>query len=1190
MRKKLLAFILAFALALPLIANGAAFKTNQILDPVGAGIVVSNGVGTSTLSTIGLNTFVPYTGASSDVDLGSHTLNAQNVKVNGGTGLGVSLEVGGSVDANYYYASSFGQIFDNNANGHLYTLNLSSATADTLAGFDSSKNLVSVSTSTLGIPNYWTLSGANLYNNVGTNVGIGTTTPATQLHLFTSGGASTLRVDTQSSTQPAVISINDVNTSSGTANIYYTPSGASGANVLNIPNSSGFQVGAGASGGFSFNTRSTATTSVIRFATGGNALSNVRMTIGSTGNVGVGTTSPWKLFSVAGDMSLTGAFFDKNNSAGALGSVLQSTITGTQWVATSSLGLSTTNVSEGANLYYTDARVNAYVAASTTIPKTYATNTWTAQQTFNNSPPLFGTMTQGSILFAGASGVLSQDNANFFWDDTANTLSVGSTLGSEKMTNGTFTGNANGWSVGSGWAYSSNTVVHSSNGTAVLSQTSGSMVSTVIIGETYSLSYTISGWSVGTVTPTIGGVTLTARSADGTYNEKFVAVSTTALVFTPSNTARFTIDTVTLKKVTGGVVSGGSFFGASYTATQQGSGATTAAGVTLENTTPATISVLQASPSLLLRGQGYSSSGSVTYPYEVQSYAIGMVNTSPYGKWINQWRGNSGSWAEFLSFDSDPAGKGFLFTPPTSQSNTNPGSTRLFTLNNTGSNTWMDFTFSGTRKATIGATSNGYLTFNSTGANITFSDNSNSILAQIFDGGLYVTQGGFFGGSVTAGFTNTSPPSTFTNYGSTGLKTTKITVSGTLTGTYTQVLVDASGSVCSGSPSNTCASHTDESGCNANDYHGGCSWYGGQSCASFNGTDSSTCTTGHSGCTWDSASCSAFNGTDSTTCNSNSGCSWTGTSDCGAFTGSGEGTCVAYSGCAWSPDSFSDCSAFNGNSGGCNTTSGCSIASSNYCSSYTDTATCNGNGCSASVTNDCSPLSDGGGDGSSCATQPECSYDSGSGSCSGSYFSSCNGDNSTCSGSYLTTPAYCYGSYDPMTCAGSYSPGTCSGTWGSCNGTPTCAGIDDSSSCGSESGCSWTSGIAITLPADSVSFERTYWIKKITSGTMTILPNTDQTIDGASSISTSTTNVAYMLSYYRDLGDCSTVSEGSCSGTTGCSASYPSCSWNGSSCDGGAGCSGYGDEGSCNAATYYSGCSGTYVVSKKWYIMSQYKP
>lgn len=40
-------------------------------------------------------------------------------------------------------------------------------------------------------------------------------------------------------------------------------------------------------------------------------------------------------------------------------------------------------------------------------------------------PP--GAFTQGSVVFAGPSGVLGQDNANLFWDDTNNRLGVGTT-------------------------------------------------------------------------------------------------------------------------------------------------------------------------------------------------------------------------------------------------------------------------------------------------------------------------------------------------------------------------------------------------------------------------------------------------------------------------------------------------------------------------------------------------------------------------------------------------------------------------------------------------------------------------------------------------------------------------------------------------------------------------------------------
>lgn len=52
-------------------------------------------------------------------------------------------------------------------------------------------------------------------------------------------------------------------------------------------------------------------------------------------------------------------------------------------------------------------------------------NTWTGQQTFNTSAPIFGTMTAGSVLFAGTGGLLSQDNTNLAWDNTNKFLNVG---------------------------------------------------------------------------------------------------------------------------------------------------------------------------------------------------------------------------------------------------------------------------------------------------------------------------------------------------------------------------------------------------------------------------------------------------------------------------------------------------------------------------------------------------------------------------------------------------------------------------------------------------------------------------------------------------------------------------------------------------------------------------------------------
>lgn len=104
--------------------------------------------------------------------------------------------------------------------------------------------------------------------------------------------------------------------------------------------------------------------------------------------------------------------------------------------------VNTDEVSEGSsNLYFTnervDDRVSALIQNSSNITWSYSDggNTLSANTiqgiTTSSSPTFAGLtlsgLTAGSVLFAGSSGVVSQDNSNFFWNDTDNTLSVGST-------------------------------------------------------------------------------------------------------------------------------------------------------------------------------------------------------------------------------------------------------------------------------------------------------------------------------------------------------------------------------------------------------------------------------------------------------------------------------------------------------------------------------------------------------------------------------------------------------------------------------------------------------------------------------------------------------------------------------------------------------------------------------------------
>ena len=62
-----------------------------------------------------------------------------------------------------------------------------------------------------------------------------------------------------------------------------------------------------------------------------------RMYIDATGNVGIGTSSPSEKLHVAGNVRVTGAYYDSNNEAGTSGQVLSSTGSGTDWVSLSEI-------------------------------------------------------------------------------------------------------------------------------------------------------------------------------------------------------------------------------------------------------------------------------------------------------------------------------------------------------------------------------------------------------------------------------------------------------------------------------------------------------------------------------------------------------------------------------------------------------------------------------------------------------------------------------------------------------------------------------------------------------------------------------------------------------------------------------------------------------------------------------------
>lgn len=150
---------------------------------------------------------------------------------------------------------------------------------------------------------------------------------------------------------------------------------------------------------------------------------------------------------------------------------------------------------------------------------------------------------------------------------------------------------------------------------------------------------------------------------------------------------------------------------------------------------------------------------------------------------------------------------------------------------------------------------------------------------------------GEFGLGVIAG-SQSQPTSTLQSWGGTALKVTRKIADTDLDNSATHWLLDATNAQsCTGTASTACASHGDQSACEANDSHGGCTWNAGSACSAFDNEYGMGTCAGTSGC---SVSTSACTGGDETSCLANDdsyggSCSWDG-SDCSAFSGD-EGTC-----------------------------------------------------------------------------------------------------------------------------------------------------------------------------------------------------------------------------------------------------------------------------------------------------------
>ena len=129
----------------------------------------------------------------------------------------------------------------------------------------------------------------------------------------------------------------------------------------------------------------------------------------------------------------------------------------------------TSVLTEGTNLYYTDARVNTYINASTTIPKTYSANTFTAAQIFDSITRSTTTAATTTNLFAGTAST-----TNFYGGGLISTCNgSGNKLTYGAVANGRFSCEADQAGGGGGggnskWATSTdNTSIYANTATKI---------------------------------------------------------------------------------------------------------------------------------------------------------------------------------------------------------------------------------------------------------------------------------------------------------------------------------------------------------------------------------------------------------------------------------------------------------------------------------------------------------------------------------------------------------------------------------------------------------------------------------------------------------------------------------------------------------------------------------------------------